>query len=98
LAKGDIAVGLRNADEVMTARPERLIDLFVWIDREVPHDPIQTFGAELCDVIVSNHGSLDECFLKLMTLARFGRLFLQSPLSGVLSTSAVLGHQLLQLS
>jgi len=74
LAKGDIAVGLRNADEVMAARAERLVDLFVWIDREVPPDPTQTFGAELCDVIVSNRGSLDEFFLKLMTLARFGRL------------------------
>jgi hypothetical protein len=72
--EGEIAVGLRNSDEVKAARAERLIDLFVWVEREVPADPTQTFGPERCDVIVRNDDTLDEFFGRLAALARFARL------------------------
>jgi hypothetical protein len=74
LKEGEIAVGLRNSDEVKAARAEGLIDLFVWVEREVPADPTQTFGPERCDVIVLNTGTLDEFFGRLAALARFAGL------------------------
>jgi hypothetical protein len=74
LKEGEIAVGLRNSDEVKAARAEGLIDLFVWVEREVPADPTQTFGPERCDVIVLNDGTPDEFFGRLAALARFAGL------------------------
>lgn len=74
LKDGEIAVGLRNADEVAAARAEHLIDLFIWIDRAVPEDSTMKFGPELCDVIVQNRGTLDEFVGRLAALARFAGL------------------------
>lgn len=48
-------VGLRNAGEIIAARAERLIDLFIWVKRTEPEDTTQTFGPELCDFIIENN-------------------------------------------
>jgi len=55
----EIAVGLRHADEVESSRDEAMIDLFDWFDRAVHVDPTQTFGPELCYIVVTNHRTLD---------------------------------------
>ena len=74
LRGGEIVVGLRNADEVVEARRVGLVDLFIWIERDVLRDHTQTFGPELCDVVIPNNGSLEEFFGKLAALARFAGL------------------------
>lgn len=74
MKEGEIVVGLRNSDEVKAARAEGLIDLFVWVEREVPADPTQTFGPDLCDIVISNNGTLDEFHGRLRALARFASL------------------------
>lgn len=74
LRDGDICVGLRQAEEVTAARDEDLIDLFVWVDRDVPDDPTMTFGPELCDVVVPNRGSLAAYHSRLAALAAFAGL------------------------
>lgn len=75
LRDGEIVVGMRNQDEVIAARSQRLIDLFVWISRDVPHDPTQTYGPELCDIEIENRGTLEELFDRLEALTRFAGLF-----------------------
>lgn len=79
LAGGEIAVGLRNADEIEAARAEGLIDLFVWVERDVPRDPTQTFDASLCDVVILNNGTLAEFHERLRALARFAKLLNCAP-------------------
>lgn len=74
LKGGEVVVGLRNADEIAAARAEQLIDLFVWIERAVPADPTQTFGSELCDIVVPNNATLDEFHDRLRALASFAGL------------------------
>jgi len=75
LRDGEIVVGMRNRDEVIAARSRRLIDLFVWITRDVPRDPTQAYGPELCDIEVENRGTLAELFDRLEALTRFAGLF-----------------------
>jgi hypothetical protein len=74
LKNADIAVGLRNEDEVRAASGERIVDLVLWIEREVPHDPTMKFGPELCDFTLTNHGDLDDLYARLEALARFAGL------------------------
>jgi hypothetical protein len=74
LKEGEIVVGLRNSDEVKAARAEGLVDLFVWIERQVPVDPTQTFRAERCDVTVLKDGTLEDLFRRLEALTRFAGL------------------------
>ena len=75
LEDGEIVVGMRNCDEVIAARSEGLIDLFVWIARDVEVDPTQTYGPELCDIEISNRGTLPELFGRLEALARFAGIW-----------------------
>jgi hypothetical protein len=72
----DIVQGLRNYDEVIASRNERLVDLFLWIERAVPPDPTMKFGPDQCDVVVRNNGTLGELFDKLEAIARFSNILL----------------------
>lgn len=75
LAEGsDIVVGVRDREEIVTARREGLVDLIVWIDRDVPRDPTLEYNWDLCDVVIANWGTLDEFHARLAALARFARL------------------------
>lgn len=74
LKQGEIVVGLRNADEVVASRSEGLIDLFLWIERDVEEDPTMTFGPELCDIIIDNNCTIPELHERLAGLARFAGL------------------------
>lgn len=74
LKGGEIVVGMRNRSEVLAVRSERLVDLVVWIDRDVPTDPTMEFGPAECDVIVQNRGTLDEFEDRLAALARWAGL------------------------
>lgn len=74
LVNAEICVGIRDPEELAAARSEGLIDLVLWVDRDVPPDPTMKFGAEHCDVIVENRGTLDEFYRRLTALARFAGL------------------------
>jgi hypothetical protein len=78
LKAGEIVVGMRNRSEVVAVRAERLVDLVVWIDRDVPADPTQEFGVELCDLVVPNRGTLEEFHGRLEALARWAGLLKES--------------------
>lgn len=74
LKDGELVVGPRDCGEIVHARETDLIDLAVWIERDVPEDPTLTYGAELCDVVVLNLGPLHRMFESLRALARFAGL------------------------
>jgi len=74
LEEGEIAVELRNEDEGRAACKEKLVDLVLWIEREVPHDPARTFGPERCDFTLTNHGDLDDYYARIEAFARFAGL------------------------
>lgn len=86
LRDGEIVVGLRNRDEMIAARSQRLIDLFVWISRDVPHDQTQTYGPELCDIEIENRGTLADLFDRLEALARFAGIFSLSKAKATIET------------
>lgn len=73
-AKGDISGGVRGRPEIEAVRRERLADLIVWVDRDVPADPTMEYGPEFADVVVQNRGTLDEFRWKLFRLAEFAGL------------------------
>ncbi len=71
LANAEIVAGVRGREEVLACRREGLVDLIVWIDNNrVPRDSTVTFGPEDCDLVVPNHGSLEEFHRRLLRLAR----------------------------
>lgn len=75
LAQGSqIVVGVRDRMEIVTASLERLVDVVVWIHREVPFDPTLEYGPELADLRIDNYGTLDEFHARLAALARFAQL------------------------
>lgn len=75
LKEGEIVVGLRNLDEVMVAREQGLIDLFVYLLRsDRPEDSTMKFGASACDIVITNNGTEEEFCAKIRNLARFARL------------------------
>lgn len=68
---GDIAVGIRDRDEMQAVLNEGLVDVAIWIDRDVPVDPTLTYGKELCSIVVENHGTLEEFHAVLRAVAKY---------------------------
>jgi hypothetical protein len=72
LANGNLVAGLRDAQEIVAACDNHLVDRIVWIERDVPNDPTLKFDLNFCayaiarsqkeivlDVIL-NHTSTDD--------------------------------------
>jgi hypothetical protein len=75
LEKGDLCGGVRDLEEILFARANRVVDLIVWVQNvRVAMDKTVMFGPEHCDVIVQNNGTLDEYHEKLRRLAAFAGL------------------------
>lgn len=71
LEHGDIAVGIRDGAEMQAVLDEQLVDLAIWIERDVPLDPTLTYGPELCHVIMQNRSTLEAFHAKLGALVDF---------------------------
>jgi hypothetical protein len=66
LEHGELTAGARGIEEVRACRREGLVDLIVWIDNErVRPGPSLTVGPGDCDLVIANHGSLDEFHARL---------------------------------
>ena len=75
LRHAEITGGVRGIEEVQACRREHLVDLIVWVDNDrVRGGPTVTFGPDDCDVVVANHGSLEEFHGHLLRLARLADL------------------------
>lgn len=71
LRESDLIVGSRDILELAAIRCASLVDLVVWIDRDVPEDPTLNFGPDECDIVISNRGSIESFQRRLTRL--FGR-------------------------
>jgi hypothetical protein len=74
LEYGDLCVGVRSLREIAAVRSEGLVDLILWIDRDVPVDDTLEFGPEVADIIVPNRGTLLDFHIRINRLARTWRL------------------------
>jgi hypothetical protein len=70
LRKGDICVGIRSLVEIEAVLRQRLVTIAVWIDRPgIPVDPTLEYDAQMCHVVLSNHGDLPAFHERLRCLA-----------------------------
>ena len=60
--------GPRDLVEIEACRKEKLVDLIVWIKRDVKIDPTLKFDECHTDITVLNNGTLEEFYEKLMNL------------------------------
>jgi cytidylate kinase len=75
LEHADLTGGARGIEEIEACRRERLVDLIVWIDNDrVRGDSTLTFSQRDCDVVVPNHGTLEDFRRHLLGLARLAGL------------------------
>lgn len=70
LTHSDLVCGLRNRVEILGGRRDGLLDLVVWIDRPVPVDPTVEFDVNDADLVIRNHGTLEEFYGRLERFAR----------------------------
>ncbi len=70
LEHGDLCVGVRDREEMNAVRCENLVDLAIWIDRDVPPDATLGFTSAMCEVVIQNHWGLYELHARLERLAR----------------------------
>lgn len=79
LHSGEICNGIRDPRELDAGLAEGLIDLLVWVERDVPPDPTQKYGADRCHIVLDNNGTHRQRELRLDALARFAGL---GPIAG----------------
>lgn len=71
LGAGDMCVGLRGRDELLACQERGVVDLSMWIDNSrAAKDPTVDFTYQDCDIMVPNHGTIDELHRKLDRLSR----------------------------
>lgn len=69
LADGDICDGVRDEGEILTIQAEGLVQLTIWISRDVAHDSTLKFGRSVADVEIDNNGTVAEFHGRLRRLA-----------------------------
>jgi hypothetical protein len=75
LLHAEIVGGIRDHEEIAACKQDHLVDLIAWIDNDrVSNDSTVTFVERDCDIVVPNHGSLEEFYWRLLRLARFASL------------------------
>lgn len=74
LEVSDVLNGVRRASEFDALRREGMLDLTIWIDRDVPNDPSLEYDSNACDLIIPNYGTLDDLDRRLARFARVTRL------------------------
>lgn len=75
LSYGELTGGIRDIEEVLGARREKVVDLILWVENvRVKMDPTVKFGPGHCDLVVQNNGTLDEFYQRLWRFAGFAGL------------------------
>ena len=70
LQNAEIVGGVRDREEIAACKQDHLVDLIAWIDNDrVSKDSTVTFVERDCDIVVPNHGSLEEFHRRLLRLA-----------------------------
>lgn len=66
----DMLTGIRWRHEFEAVKAANLVDLWIWIERDVPPDPTMEFTKEECDITIENNGNPYELARKLRSLAK----------------------------
>jgi hypothetical protein len=74
LKGSDILNGIRRSGEIKALQQHLLVDLTLWIDRDVPADLSCEMTAEDADIIIPNRGSIAELYQRLTRFARAAKL------------------------
>jgi len=69
LKESDMLNGIRRAGELQALLERGMIDLVVWIHRDVPDDPSLEMPMDVADVVIPNTGSLSDFYSKLERFA-----------------------------
>lgn len=70
LSHSDIVCGVRDRMELITAKREGLLDLLIWVDRDVPEDKTVTYTIDDCDIIIRNRTDVGVYYQRLERLAK----------------------------
>jgi len=70
LKESNLLNGIRRAGELQALLDRGMIDLVVWIERDVDEDPSLEMSSDVADVIIPNNGTLTELYQKLARLAK----------------------------
>jgi len=68
----DMAVGIRDREEIVAANT--VLDLIIWVDRDVPKDPTVMFDRSYCDVVIDNSGTMSELSERLRRFSHFANI------------------------
>lgn len=75
LKHGEITGGLRDLDEIIACRRERVVDLIVWVENNrVKKDPTVMFTSAEADIVIENNWGLEEFYERLTRFAKFANL------------------------
>jgi hypothetical protein len=86
LEHAEITGGVRGIEEIQACRQERLVDLIVWIGNDrAPRSSTVTFDERDCDVVVANHGSLEEFHAQLERWAHLAGLPMRPAKAGLVT-------------
>lgn len=66
----DMLTGIRWDHERQAIVNAGLVDLWIWVKRDVPPDPTMEFGEGVCDISIDNNGTLFDLRRKLVALAK----------------------------
>ena len=77
--ESDILDGIRDARELQACRDAELVDVVVWMQRDVPTDPSLGFAPQVADYVIENNGSFEQLYAKLRELCERLRLELNQP-------------------
>jgi hypothetical protein len=79
LGETDILNGIRRGGELEALRQNSMLDLVIWIDRNVPEDESCEITVDDCDIVIPNHGTLEELYQRLTRFARVTKLSRLTP-------------------
>ena len=70
LEHSDIVCGVRDGKELTASKEKGLLDLIIWVNRDVPNDPTVTYTRDDCDIVVDNTSTLEAYYQKLARLMK----------------------------
>lgn len=75
LQHGEITGGIRDLEEILACKRERVVDLIVWVENKmVKKDPTVMFTSREADIVIENNWSLEEFYERIERLAKFAGL------------------------
>lgn len=74
LVISDILNGIRRGPELQALKDRGMLDLVIWIDRDVPVDPSLEMTSNVADIIIPNNGTIEALHARLIRISRAMRI------------------------